>query len=75
MGNDKKENLMDMIRLIEKSIGKQAIIKFENLQPGDVKSTHACINYSKNKLGYSPKVEIENGIPNFIEWYLKYKKK
>ena len=57
---------MDMISLIEKNIGKEAIINFKDLQPGDVENTYACINYSKEKLGYLPKTDIEKGIPKFI---------
>ena len=72
LGNNKKENLMDMISLIEKNIGKEAIINFKDLQPGDVENTYACINYSKEKLGYLPKTDIEKGIPKFIDWFLEY---
>ncbi len=72
LGNNKKENLMDMISLIEKNIGKEAIINFKDLQPGDVENTYACIDYSKEKLGYLPKTDIEKGIPKFIDWFLEY---
>ena len=41
-------------------------------QKGDMLETFADINYSKKKLGYSPKTNLKNGIPKFIEWYRGY---
>lgn len=34
--------------------------------------THADITKITNKLGYRPKVSIEQGVDNFITWYKKY---
>jgi UDP-glucuronate 4-epimerase len=72
LGNNKSENLMDVVSLIEKKIGKKAIIEFETMQPGDVEKTHADIDKAKSKLGFLPKTNIEDGIGNFIDWYLEY---
>ena len=72
LGNNKSEDLMDVVSLLEKKIGKKAIIKFESMQPGDVKITFADIEKSKNKLGFYPKTNVEDGINNFLDWYLKY---
>jgi len=72
LGNHISENLMDMIGLIEKELGKQAIIDFQPMQPGDVKESFAEIKKSKEKLGFIPKTSIKNGIPKFIKWYKEY---
>ena len=69
LGNDKSEDLMEMISIIERKTGKKAIVKFEDMQLGDVKKTHADISRSKQLLSYNPKVSIEKGIPSFIDWY------
>ena len=45
------------------------------MQPGDVTQSFADIEKSKNMLGYKPKTNIDKGIKQFIEWYLKYYKK
>ena len=74
LGNNRSENLKDMIRLIEKSLGKKAIIDFKGMQLGDVKDTFADIDYSIKKLNYNPKTSIRKGIPKFIDWFLSYKK-
>ena len=56
------------------SLDKKAIIEFEKMQLGDVKNTYADIDKAKQKLGFSPRVDVEKGIDNFINWYLDYSK-
>ena len=72
LGNNKSENLMDMITIIETSLGKKADIDFQSMQPGDVVETFADIDKSIEKLDYNPEIDIENGIPLFIDWYKNY---
>jgi UDP-glucuronate 4-epimerase len=72
LGNHKSEQLMDMISLIEKELGKKAEIDFQPMQPGDVKESFADIKISEEKLGYHPNTNIETGIVNFINWYKSY---
>jgi len=72
LGNNCCENLMDMITLIEQSLGKKAEMNLMDIQPGDVKKTFADIEYSRDKLGYEPTTSITEGIPAFIRWYRDY---
>ena len=72
LGNNKSENLMDMITVIETSLGKKADIDFQSIQPGDVVETFADIDKTIEKLDYNPKIDIEQGIPRFIDWYKNY---
>ena len=74
LGNNRSEDLMDMIGIIEKQIGIKALIDFSGMQPGDVKETYADIDYSKEKLDYNPKTSIKEGIPKFIDWFKTYYK-
>ncbi len=74
LGNNQMENILEMISIIEKSVGKKAKLKFLPLQLGDVTATLADIKYSKKVLNYNPKIGIEEGIPKFVEWYFSYKK-
>ena len=50
LGNNKSENLMDIVSIIENKLGKKAIIDFQNMQPGDVQKTYADIEIAKNKI-------------------------
>ena len=74
LGNSKSEKLMDMISIIEKNLGKKAIINFKPMQPGDVKASFADIERSKELLSYEPYTSISSGIPKVIEWYRSYYK-
>jgi UDP-glucuronate 4-epimerase len=72
LGNNKSINLLDFIKTIENKLNKKAIINFEPMQSGDVKETYADISESEEKLGFKPKISINEGIPKFIEWYKSY---
>ncbi len=74
LGNNRCENLMDIISYIEKELDKEAKINFLDIQPGDVETTFANIDHAKNKLYYNPKTSIKEGIPQFIKWYKSYHK-
>ncbi len=72
LGNNKSENIVDMISLIEKELNIKATIDYKPMQPGDVYHTCADIEYSKERLGYSPKTTINTGIPKFVKWYKEF---
>ena len=72
LGNNNWENLMDMVALLEKSLGEKAIIDFEDIQPGDVEKTYANISKSKQDLEYEPTTSLDIGIPKFIQWFKEY---
>jgi UDP-glucuronate 4-epimerase len=70
LGNNKPENLMDIVSMIEKKIGKKAKVLFKPMQLGDVEKTYADIESAKEKLGYSPIIDVQEGIDKFIDWFL-----
>ncbi len=74
LGNNKIEKLMNMISLVENSLGVKANIKMDVIQPGDVEKTYADISHAKTKLNYNPKTSIEEGIPKFINWFKRHYK-
>lgn len=45
------------------------------MQPGDVKITYSDYSHARDCLNYEPKIKIEEGIQNFIKWYMNEKKK
>tara|TARA_Y100001958_G_C21226537_1_gene551992 strand:+ start:1375 stop:2337 length:963 start_codon:yes stop_codon:yes gene_type:complete len=72
LGNNRSENLMDMIKLIEKNLDIKAEYDFQKMQPGDVEKTFADISHSSNKLDYNPSTSIDEGVPIFIDWFKEY---
>jgi UDP-glucuronate 4-epimerase len=71
LGESQTVELDYLISLIEKGLGKKAIIDRQPAQPGDVPITYADISKARKCLGYNPQVKIEQGIPKFIEWFRK----
>ncbi|CNG97455.1 UDP-glucose 4-epimerase [Yersinia thracica] len=72
IGNNKSEELMDYITALEKALGKKAKQELLPLQPGDVTDTYANIDDLVENFHYTPKVEIEEGIGYFVDWYRSY---
>lgn len=73
LGNHQPVELLYFIQIIEQALGKKAKMEFLPMQDGDVLTTYADIQESQKNLGFYPKTSLEEGIPKFIEWYLKYK--
>jgi UDP-glucuronate 4-epimerase len=63
---------MRFIEVIERSSNQKAEINFKPMQPGDVKETYADIEASQQDLGFAPKTNIDEGIPDFVDWYREY---
>ncbi len=74
IGNHRSEELTQMIALIEKACGREAIRELHPLQPGDVPETFADISAISGDLGYAPTTTIADGIPAFVNWYREYHK-
>lgn len=73
LGESYTIELLDLIKLIEKSLNKKAKICRLPDQPGDVPITYANIDRAEKELGYKPSTSIEQGVPRFIAWYMKNK--
>ena len=70
LGNNQPVKLRDMIRALEKATGKKANIRQLPAQPGDVDITYASIEKAEKLLEYHPMYSFEEGIRNFVNWYL-----
>ncbi len=60
------------LELIEKNLGKKAIVERVPMQPGDIPATCASIDALKATTGYEPKVMVEEGIQRYIQWFRQY---
>jgi len=70
LGNSTTIKLRDLINCIEDKLKIRAKIEQLPKQPGDVPITCAEISRAKRMLGYNPLTSIEEGIENFVKWYL-----
>lgn len=72
LGCGRKEELMEYIRMVEVTCGIEAKKEYLPMQPGDVRASLADISKAKEMLGYEPKTQIKDGVPQFVEWYRQY---
>jgi UDP-glucuronate 4-epimerase len=69
LGESECVTLARLIELVEKALGKKAVIDRLPMQPGDVPLTYADISKAERMLGYHPKVKIEEGVQKFVAWF------
>lgn len=69
LGGSRTVELSHLIELISDALGVEPTIEELPPQPGDVERTFADVSKARRLLGYGPKVPIERGIPEFVEWF------
>jgi UDP-glucuronate 4-epimerase len=74
LGNDVCVDLGRFVRLIEESLGREAICNLLPRQPGDVEASLADIGPMGRDHGWRPQVRVEEGIPRFIEWFEQWRR-
>lgn len=70
LGKGSGTSLKEFIRIVEKHVGKKAIIKLMPDQPGDVPYTCADVSKAYELLGYRAKVSFDEGIRKTVDWYM-----
>ena len=69
IGNQHPENLMDVVALLEKQLGRAAVKDMLPMQPGDVPETFADVGELMRDIGLKPETSIADGIAEFVAWY------
>jgi UDP-glucuronate 4-epimerase len=72
IGNHRPEDLLHMIGLIEKELGRTAEKKMLPIQAGDVPESFADIDALRKDYGFEPTPSRDKGIPLFVDWYKSY---
>ena len=75
LGESDTIQLKDLIVAIENALGKKAKINQLPQQPGDMPLTCADISKAKKLLGYKPTTRLSEGLPKFVDWFLRSQKK
>lgn len=73
VGNDRPVELLAMIRILEKLLNKKAILNFLPRHPADNLITWADVSHTEKSLGWKPRVKIEEGLENVVNWYFENK--
>jgi UDP-glucuronate 4-epimerase len=64
--------LMEFVEALTAGLNKKPELNMMPMQPGDVPTTFANTQKLKNAIGYSPKINIHQGVNQFLNWYIKY---
>jgi UDP-glucuronate 4-epimerase len=72
IGNNRPEDLMDVVAVLEKELGREAVKQMLPMQPGDVLATYADIDDLTRDVGFRPATSIEDGIRAFVAWYREH---
>jgi UDP-glucuronate 4-epimerase len=75
LGNGNAVHLMRFIEVLENELGIVAKKNMLPMQEGDVFETYADITKARTLLGFEPKVDIEEGVKNFVAWYKAFYRK
>ena len=71
IGGGSRISVGELIKLTENAVGKKANIKYIEKQKGDVRDTLADVSKANKELEWMPKVEIEEGLKRFVDWWRK----
>lgn len=72
IGNSNPVKLMRYIELIEREVGKKAVINFMPIQPGEIEKSEADNAMLYADYDFKPKVSVEEGVHNFVKWYREF---
>lgn len=72
-GGNSPISLIEMIRSIEKFLGKKAELDHKPFHKADMKTTWADISKAKKLLGWQPAVSTDEGFERTVDWYLENK--
>ena len=74
IGNHSPVELLHFIEVLERTLGRTAEKRLLPMQPGDVPATCADVEDLMQDVGFRPETTIEEGIPQFVQWYREYYK-
>ena len=69
VGNHRPEELMHVVALLERELGRTAVKELLPMQAGDVVETFADVEELMRDTGFAPSTPIEHGVHNFVTWY------
>jgi UDP-glucuronate 4-epimerase len=72
IGNQRPVALLRYIEVLEQCLGRKAQRNLKPNQPGDILDTWADVEALARDVGYRPRTSLEEGVKQFVEWYLAY---
>lgn len=67
-------SIKEIAETVESVVGNVKI-EYKEARPGDYKAKIVSAEKAKEELGWEPKVDLEEGIRRYTEWYIRYVRK
>jgi UDP-glucuronate 4-epimerase len=74
IGNNFPVEVLEVVKILEQSLGKKAIRELVPIQPGDVPATYADVDDLMREVSFKPSTPIAEGIARFIDWFKEYQR-
>jgi len=74
LGGAETVPLLKFIEAIEQAVGKKARRHLMPMQAGDVRETVADWSKAKRDLGFAPRMPMQEGIAEFVQWFRENEK-
>jgi nucleoside-diphosphate-sugar epimerase len=71
LGGHQSITINKLLELMEKKIGKKALVEYLPPHPADMQANLADIRKAALILGWRPKVNFEEGVRRLVDWYLQ----
>ena len=69
LGGNHPYSINQLISIIEKELGKMAVINYKNFEKTDIVATWADIRKAKELLDWQPLTDLPSGIKKTVDWY------
>jgi UDP-glucuronate 4-epimerase len=69
LGNNEPVKLNDLIRKLGSTLARSPVIEQLPLPAGDVLQTWADISKAARDLGYTPTIDLDEGLKRFVQWF------
>ncbi len=69
IGTDQEVSIAKLIDIILRITGKKPLVRFDESKPSGQSRRVPDLDKAKSLLGYSPKVDIHDGLRMTVEWY------
>jgi nucleoside-diphosphate-sugar epimerase len=71
LGGHEVITINDMIKVLEKMLGKKADVIHHPAHPADMMTNWADVTKAREMLGWQPQVGLQEGMQAMVDWYLK----
>jgi len=68
LGNNHPYKLLEIVKLIEKYVGKKVDFRYKKFHKADMKATWADIKKAEKMLNWKPLVKLDEGIKRTVDW-------